>query len=86
MLKFGHKIGRRVGTTNAVGATTLGLAGLPILFSKTKLRSRTLRRRKHRDGVAIDLNQESVESAVVTDGAWQIPAESGWVGVAIEER
>ena len=35
-MEFGQKVGRRVGTTIALGATTLGLAALPILFSKKK--------------------------------------------------
>lgn len=35
-LEFGQKVGRRVGSTVALGATTLGLAALPMLFSKKK--------------------------------------------------
>jgi hypothetical protein len=35
-MEFGQKVGRRVGTTIALGATTLGLAALPMLFSKKK--------------------------------------------------
>ena len=35
-LEFGQKIGRRVGATIALGVTTLGLAALPVLFSKKK--------------------------------------------------
>jgi hypothetical protein len=35
-LEFGQKIGRRVGATIALGVTTLGLAALPLLFSKKK--------------------------------------------------
>lgn len=35
-MEFGQKVGRRVGATIALGATTLGLMALPMLFSKKK--------------------------------------------------
>ena len=35
-LEFGEKVGRRVGLTIALAATTMGLAALPILFSEKK--------------------------------------------------
>ena len=35
-MEFGEKVGRRVGTTVALGATVLGLLALPILLSKKK--------------------------------------------------
>lgn len=35
-LEFGQKVGRRVGSTIALGVTTLGIGALPMLFSKKK--------------------------------------------------
>lgn len=35
-MEFGQKVGRRVGSTIALGVTTLGIGALPMLFSKKK--------------------------------------------------
>jgi hypothetical protein len=35
-MEFGQKVGRRVGSTIALGVTTLGIMALPMLFSKKK--------------------------------------------------
>jgi hypothetical protein len=35
-MEFGQKVGRRVGSTVALGVTTLGVMALPMLFSKKK--------------------------------------------------
>ena len=35
-MEFGQKVGRRVGSTIALGITTLGIMALPLLFSKKK--------------------------------------------------
>lgn len=35
-MEYGQKVGRRVGLTVALAATTMGLAALPILFSKKR--------------------------------------------------
>ena len=35
-MEFGQKVGRRVGSTVALGVTTLGIGALPMLFSKKK--------------------------------------------------
>ncbi len=41
-MEFGQKVGRRVGSTIALGITTLGIGALPMLFSKKKKHFLTL--------------------------------------------